>query len=491
MTLLLIILIVIAASPYVIAPIRVYQRQRQPARPSFEPFDAAKHPLAPSLVDAMQRNVALLAQAGFRQVGDLFRTDRAARLRAVLMDNAGDDIAVVVAAAALARPERGSSTVELVARFPGSRSLTVHNSPLPGVFGRVPGREKVRLREVRDPVRLFRIYQALVTRRYGALRREPADYRTDPAGFLGAAMARELGQQVETGYLRLDDRAEVYRPTWKGAFLMTWKLMQPFRDIGEWRSDRQARALVVELHLDERDASPVAAGPRAASSHWNWIAIVAAVVLMVVQPGRLVRGPVALDLPNRVRLPDDFAVPSDFPGAVSALERLVGAASAPLVVQDSLGASVSTRGVVVPVPSSRAPGLVAAAQAPFLAKRFYLFRVAQHFGIRDQPDTLALYPSTEPYAILRLVGTNGANYDIGPDSIVAWLTTLHRDQPFVLTGIGFDWLEGRFTTPLADPDGLARRFNAFCPDIVTQGTGTVEALARELRRSQQLYCWWD
>jgi len=74
MTLLLIILIVIAASPYVIAPIRVYQRQRQPARPSFEPFDAAKHPLAPSLVDAMQRNVALLAQAGFRQVGDLFRT---------------------------------------------------------------------------------------------------------------------------------------------------------------------------------------------------------------------------------------------------------------------------------------------------------------------------------------------------------------------------------------------------------------------------------
>jgi hypothetical protein len=145
----------------------------------------------------------------------------------------------------------------------------------------------------------------------------------------------------------------------------------------------------------------------------------------------------------------------------------------------------------VPVPSSRAPGLVAAAQAPFLAKRFYLFRVAQHFGIRDVADTLALYPSTDPYAILRLVGTNGANYDIGPDSIVAWLTTLHQDQPFVLTGIGFDWLEGRFTTPLADPDRLAQRLNTFCPDIVTQGTGTVEALARELRRSSQLYCWWD
>jgi uncharacterized protein DUF4253 len=89
------------------------------------------------------------------------------------------------------------------------------------------------------------------------------------------------------------------------------------------------------------------------------------------------------------------------------------------------------------------------------------------------------------------MGTNGANYDIGPDSIVAWLTALEREQPFVLTGIGFDWVSGRFTTPLADPDGLAQRFNAFCPDIVTQGTGTVAVLARELKRSRELYCWWD
>lgn len=188
MTLLLIVLIVIAAAPYVIAPIRTYQRQRQPARPSFEPFDATKHPLPAGLADTIQRNVALLAQTGFGQVADLFRTDTTERLRAV---------------------------VELVARFAGGRPLTVDNSPLPRVFGRVPGKEKVRLRDVRDPVRLFRIYQALVVRRYGVLRREPADYRADSGGFLGAAMARELGQQVDTGYVWLDDRAQVYRPTWK------------------------------------------------------------------------------------------------------------------------------------------------------------------------------------------------------------------------------------------------------------------------------------
>ena len=50
---------------------------------------------------------------------------------------------------------------------------------------------------------------------------------------------------------------------------------------------------------------------------------------------------------------------------------------------------------------------------------------------------------------------------------------------------------GRCWCTRADPDGLAQRFNAFCPDIVEQGTGTVAALARELKRSGELYCWWD
>jgi hypothetical protein len=227
--------------------------------------------------------------------------------------------------------------------------------------------------------------------------------------------------------------------------------------------------------------------------HWNWITVVGGLLILFVHPRFLGQGLSFLGTPNaaRMRLPVGFAVPADFPGAVRALERLADANSEPLVVQDSTGKNVRTTGVVVPAEAKRAEALVDAAQDRFLAQGFYLFRVAQHFGINGHPDTLALYPSRDRYAILRLVGTNGANYDIGPDSIVAWLTALEREQPFVLTGIGFDWVSGRFTTPLTDPDGLAQRFNAFCPDIVTQGTGTVAALARELKRSRELYCWWD
>jgi len=183
--------------------------------------------------------------------------------------------------------------------------------------------------------------------------------------------------------------------------------------------------------------------------------------------------------------------PAAFADAVHALERLAGAKATPLVGTDSVDDSLVTEGFAVSAPSARAERLVAAAQPRFLERGFYLFRSEQHFGIAGHADRVALFPRRDPYEILRLMGTNGWNYAIGPDSIVAWLRSLERDHAFVLTGMGFDWVEGRFRTPIRDPDALARRFYAFCPDIVDQGTETVEALAQEFVESQRLYCWWD
>ena len=127
-----------------------------------------------------------------------------------------------------------------------------------------------------------------------------------------------------------------------------------------------------------------------------------------------------------------------------------------LVGTDSVGDSLLTEGFAVSVPSARAERLVTAAQPRFLEEGYYLFRSEQHFGIGGQADGVALFPRSDAYEILRLMGTNGGNYDIGPDSIVAWLKALARDHPFVLTGMGFDWVEGRFRSAIGDADALAR-----------------------------------
>ena len=382
-----------------------------------------------------------------------------------------------------ARPARlVTSYAELPTKFRDGRSVSVHNSPIPGSFTPPPSRVVVRLPIVRDPARLCRIKRAYLERHYPGRERAPFEHQNDPARFLAGAMVRELTEQVDAGRWRRDDRAGVFRPTFTSAWVMTWQLLPPFSMLRRWRIRRRAAAILRELNMAGPDPRPIAQ-PRTRVS-LRWVAVAAILVFLLNQLGsRLLR--------TTWSVPSDFVVPAAFPDAVGVLERLAGAKATPLVGLDSVGDSVVTEGFAVSVPPARAERLVAAAQPRFLEKGFYLFRSEQHFGIAGHPDRVALFPHSDRYEILRLMGTNGANYGIGPDSIVAWLRALERDHAFVLTGMGFDWVEGRFRSAISDADALARRFYAFCPDIVDQGTETLDALVRELRESRQLYCWWD
>jgi hypothetical protein len=104
---------------------------------------------------------------------------------------------------------------------------------------------------------------------------------------------------------------------------------------------------------------------------------------------------------------------------------------------------------------------------------------------------VAILPTLDPYAILGVFQTDGANYGIHTGDLVEWLRKLERTDPFELLEISLDMLRARFQRPPRDPDALARRIYAFCPDIVDQGVRTVEALAADLQTNQELYLWWD
>jgi hypothetical protein len=42
-----------------------------------------------------------------------------------------------------------------------------------------------------------------------------------------------------------------------------------------------------------------------------------------------------------------------------------------------------------------------------------------------------------------------------------------------------------------DLPAFAKEVYAFCPDIVDQGVGSVEALEQAIRESREVYLWWD
>ena len=476
--------------PYWLGPIVIWLNQRWSVHPPFEPFDATRHQLDEDVATAFRQTRDALVANGFTMMADLMFTQPRLRTRvALLEDRATGDLALAVAVQSTAAARLASCYVELPVKFRDGRTVLVNNSPQAGAFDAPPRRIVLKFPDVRDPARLHRVRDAYLERHFAGAERVAFDYQDDPARFLSDAMVRELAEQVEAGTWWRDDGAQVFRPTFGGAWLGTWRLLPPFVTVRRARIRRRAAALLKELGLEGADTHPIPSPRTRVSFAWPLFILAAALLFYVGSP--LLTSCPSWPSNDRITISSDFVVPADFPGAVRALERLAGATASPLTGTDTLGQTIATPGVAVDVRSARAEQLVAGAQQRFLDRGFFLFRSEQHFGIRNQLDRVALFPRPDPYEILHLMGTNGANYGIGSDSIVTWLRALERDQPFVLTGIGFDWLEGRFTSAIRDPGLLASRFHAFCPDIVDQGTGTVAALEDELRRSLHLYCWWD
>lgn len=181
---------------------------------------------------------------------------------------------------------------------------------------------------------------------------------------------------------------------------------------------------------------------------------------------------------------------ADLDGAVKELARLAGASAKPLEGMNNDGESVPTGGFVVPVPEKRVDEILASAHAAFLAKGYYLFRHDRNFGISG-PDMMGILPTRDPFEVMAKVGVNGINYDKDNAAIITGMKTIAASEPFVITGVGFDFVEGRFTTPIEDPAGLAKALYAFCPDVVDQGVGSLAALEKELRHGAPFFLWWD
>ena len=120
---------------------------------------------------------------------------------------------------------------------------------------------------------------------------------------------------------------------------------------------------------------------------------------------------------------------------------------------------------------------------------FCLFRATT--SISEGNHRIILLPTADPYVAVRAMRTNAANYDLSTADIIRWLRALEESQPFVLEGIGRDFIEGSFATTLSNLKELADQIYKFAPDVVDQGTETVQRLAAEIKKTKKFFLWWD
>lgn len=149
------------------------------------------------------------------------------------------------------------------------------------------------------------------------------------------------------------------------------------------------------------------------------------------------------------------------------------------------------KGLVLQEQNSKSYNLVFALKDKFKAKGYSIFLLEKNFNIDNKLDNIGILKTTDKYTILKQISTDGINYDITNDSLISIIRTFDKKYSLELIGASGDWCEFIIHDEPKNWALLAKEVYKVCPDVVDQGTGTVEALADEMKKTKRLYFWWD
>jgi hypothetical protein len=130
-----------------------------------------------------------------------------------------------------------------------------------------------------------------------------------------------------------------------------------------------------------------------------------------------------------------------------------------------------------------------------LPKGYIAFLGTSHFlGEEQFPDghvELVVAPGATQFDIIRTARTDAVNYGIETEAIVRQLERWDAEVGIDITLANADTVVFSLRTLPKDVEAFAKDVYAFCPDIVDQGVGSLDALVKEIRAHQHLLLWWD
>jgi hypothetical protein len=234
--------------PLALGPILVKLSNSTSTRPDIVIIDERE---LPPPVAYYFRSLGTRVEAlGFKRVSYL-RIDRAAKNASsflmYLCNRDTMDLANSVTMFITGRPIALTvSYFEFCRKFADGSELETSNSSQPGVLARDPARLVFRFPGTDSPQTLWELHRKLVRKE-----KKFSQPFLPPEGTEIDAFRANYGKAIETqstmGYFTRDGSSHIYRPTWKGACLMTWKLCWPIKQVraalNRARTDRLLRDL--------------------------------------------------------------------------------------------------------------------------------------------------------------------------------------------------------------------------------------------------------
>jgi hypothetical protein len=160
-----------------------------------------------------------------------------------------------------------------------------------------------------------------------------------------------------------------------------------------------------------------------------------------------------------------------------------------LIGFDEEGYQIIAPGIAISVPEDRTDHVLSSLRKKLLPLRYMAFVVEMNAGLKI--DKIGIIKGTDEYEILRIMHTDGNEYDISNQDVIDRLKEWEINSPFDILGADGDWVEIEFRILPRDLNAFAEEVYDFSPDAVDQGPGSIAELAKEIQKTKKLFLLWD
>ena len=253
---------------YIYAPFKIRQSQRQPGTVSYQACEITDLPA--HITPHFLRTVPPLASAGFVTQGCATRMIPETHLESYVslwvnqkLQDTAQIITVVV------RPAGGTTKVVnstlFRTEFTDETSIITTNSGSGGVFPRDPNVAGISSPALQDIGELYRLHRARVAYHRGS-RKPTIPVFKDATASLQNEHHKTFERLITARYYDYDPASDEYIPTMRGAFLMTYKMLTPFKQIQKRRKQTAAVKEMRRVGFERLAPQPAVVPPTEAAN---------------------------------------------------------------------------------------------------------------------------------------------------------------------------------------------------------------------------------
>ena len=238
--------LVLIALFYIGGPLLVRFRVRLPGHPKLLSLDMESLP--PEIAKFLMARTRDLFELGFDEPTLVHLPNPAPHVTTyliLLVNRPAGDKALVTVVIGERAPYEQSFHVEFSTRFESGAEFNTHNISLLLAFPPGPQAVRTQVPSLRDPVRLYELHNFVMNKH--VIHGKKVLYQQGEAlDYLARfTFVKSYEEQVQQGWLFYEEPRDMYRPTFKGAFLLAWGLVQPVKSLRKialaWRARRILR----------------------------------------------------------------------------------------------------------------------------------------------------------------------------------------------------------------------------------------------------------